>query len=355
MCEDNISVRGSTCGTFLYLWVQAESTDKVYTRPTASSAEGLNLAHGTQKNLRKAKCLVYILSVAKSEVEKVELQQDRAHALDSLGDCSRDKRFNYDGVELEEMNPHLRGRRGENHLGKTTPTSPDRDSNLDLPVLSSQALHDKRLANTLFVGSSTAEDGEIEVRTSLLIVESTMMGFSYEKRPLKRPRLGPPDVYPQEPKQKEDELTTINVKHGFATMPQLTDEFGTARNCNLTAVKVVEYFNQIMNKKEELNTLIPDTGRKRQQINPKDNFWPATARTKNAIEAWFKDLAGSKPLSSLSKKGYTMQPLITRTLCSHSLVALVCWYTVQPLITSSGFWGRLCIHSLLEHYAATHY
>jgi len=29
------------------------------------------------------------------------------------------------------------------------------------------------------------------------------MGFSYEKRPLKRPRLGPPDVYPQEPKQKE--------------------------------------------------------------------------------------------------------------------------------------------------------
>jgi mediator of RNA polymerase II transcription subunit 12 len=56
-----------------------------------------------------------------------------------------------------------------------------------------------------------------------------------------------------------------------------------------------------LTKKEELNTL-PDTGRKRQQINPKDNFWPATARTKNAIEAWFKDLAGSKPLSSLAKK-----------------------------------------------------
>lgn len=30
-----------------------------------------------------------------------------------------------------------------------------------------------------------------------------MMGFSYEKRYLKRPRLGPPDVYPQEPRQKE--------------------------------------------------------------------------------------------------------------------------------------------------------
>nr|CAD7399692.1 unnamed protein product [Timema cristinae] len=35
-------------------------------------------------------------------------------------------------VELEEVNPDLRGGRVENHLGKTTPSSPDRDSNLDL-------------------------------------------------------------------------------------------------------------------------------------------------------------------------------------------------------------------------------
>nr|CAD7259975.1 unnamed protein product [Timema shepardi] len=48
-------------------------------------------------------------------------------------------------VELEEVNPHLSGGRVENHLGKTTPSSPDRDSNLDLPVLSSRAQHDKRL------------------------------------------------------------------------------------------------------------------------------------------------------------------------------------------------------------------
>nr|CAD7424910.1 unnamed protein product [Timema monikensis] len=49
-------------------------------------------------------------------------------------------------VELEEVNPHLRGERMENHLGKTTPSSPDRDSNLGLPVLSSQAQHDKRVS-----------------------------------------------------------------------------------------------------------------------------------------------------------------------------------------------------------------
>nr|CAD7393816.1 unnamed protein product [Timema cristinae] len=49
-------------------------------------------------------------------------------------------------VELEEVNPHFRGGRVENHLGKTTPSSPDRDSNLNLPVLSSRAQHDKRVS-----------------------------------------------------------------------------------------------------------------------------------------------------------------------------------------------------------------
>nr|CAD7395224.1 unnamed protein product [Timema cristinae] len=50
-------------------------------------------------------------------------------------------------VEIEAVNPHLRGGRVENHLGKTTPSSPDRDSNLDLLILSSRAQHDKRLTN----------------------------------------------------------------------------------------------------------------------------------------------------------------------------------------------------------------
>lgn len=55
----------------------------------------------------------------------------------------------------------------------------------------------------------------------------------YEKRPLKRPRIGPPDVYPQEPKQKEDELTSVSVKHGFPTMSHLSDEFGSAKTAML--------------------------------------------------------------------------------------------------------------------------
>nr|CAD7575261.1 unnamed protein product [Timema californicum] len=47
-------------------------------------------------------------------------------------------------VELEDVNPHLRGERVENHLGKTNLSSPGRDSNLDFPVFSSRAQHDKR-------------------------------------------------------------------------------------------------------------------------------------------------------------------------------------------------------------------
>nr|CAD7569079.1 unnamed protein product [Timema californicum] len=65
-------------------------------------------------------------------------------------------------VELEEVNPHLRGGRVENHLGKTTPGSPNRDSNLDFPVLSSQAQHDKRVSQLRHRGGHvTAQEQEI--------------------------------------------------------------------------------------------------------------------------------------------------------------------------------------------------
>nr|CAD7428211.1 unnamed protein product [Timema monikensis] len=41
----------------------------------------------------------------------------------------------------KEMNPDFCGGRVENHLIKTTPSSPERDSNLDLPILGSLALY----------------------------------------------------------------------------------------------------------------------------------------------------------------------------------------------------------------------
>lgn len=41
----------------------------------------------------------------------------------------------------------------------------------------------------------------------------------FEKRPLKRAKLGPPDVYPQDPKQKEVYLlqNTDNIQNSMPT------------------------------------------------------------------------------------------------------------------------------------------
>uniref|UniRef100_A0A8C4MS23 Mediator complex subunit 12L n=1 Tax=Equus asinus asinus TaxID=83772 RepID=A0A8C4MS23_EQUAS len=126
--------------------------------------------------------------------------------------------------------------------------------------------------------------------------------LSYEQRPLKRPRLGPPDVYPQDPKQKEDELTAVNVKQGFNNQPAFTgDEHGSARNIVINPSKIGAYFSSILAEKLKLNTF-QDTGKKKPQVNSKDNYWLVTARSQSAIHSWFSDLAGNKPLAILAKK-----------------------------------------------------
>uniref|UniRef100_A0A8C9L7X1 Mediator complex subunit 12 n=1 Tax=Pavo cristatus TaxID=9049 RepID=A0A8C9L7X1_PAVCR len=126
--------------------------------------------------------------------------------------------------------------------------------------------------------------------------------LSYEHRPLKRPRLGPPDVYPQDPKQKEDELTALNVKQGFNNQPAVSgDEHGSAKNVNFNPAKISSNFSSIIAEKLRCNTL-PDTGRRKPQVNQKDNFWLVTARSQSAINNWFTDLAGTKPLTHLAKK-----------------------------------------------------
>ena len=61
------------------------------------------------------------------------------------------------------------------------------------------------------------------------------------------------------------------------------------------------FINGAISRKIELNVL-PDTGKRRLQVNTKDNFWAVTPRHKHVVEAWMKDLAGTKPLSALAKK-----------------------------------------------------
>nr|CAD7570545.1 unnamed protein product [Timema californicum] len=83
-------------------------------------------------------------------------------------------------VELEEVNPHLREGRVENHLGKTTPSSPDRDFNLDLPVLSSRSFNTtSALAN---YATEEEEDRWRALQATLVAqLNSSKTGYEEEK------------------------------------------------------------------------------------------------------------------------------------------------------------------------------
>nr|CAD7442399.1 unnamed protein product [Timema bartmani] len=66
-------------------------------------------------------------------------------------------------LNVEEVNPHLRGGRVEKYLGKTTPSSPERDSNLDLIVLGSLAQHE-----TSALANYTTEAGQYVLESGIL-------------------------------------------------------------------------------------------------------------------------------------------------------------------------------------------
>ncbi|XP_056005371.1 mediator of RNA polymerase II transcription subunit 12-like protein isoform X2 [Ostrea edulis] len=138
---------------------------------------------------------------------------------------------------------------------------------------------------------------------------------SQESRPLKKPRLGPPDVYPQDSKQKEDELTAISVKLGFSNNPPSGwDEYGSARRENINQEKFGKDFISVLNRKTEYNTFQDTT--KKKQMPTKDIFWPA-AKNQSAMRAWFKDLSGNKPLSHLGRKvpTFNKKEEVFSTLC----------------------------------------
>ncbi|XP_055337250.1 mediator of RNA polymerase II transcription subunit 12-like protein [Paramacrobiotus metropolitanus] len=132
-----------------------------------------------------------------------------------------------------------------------------------------------------------------------------------QRRQLKKPRLGAPDVYPQELKQKEDELSARTLKEGFSyPVTSSTDEYGSARpganysTSALTASNVNAYFNGLLTKKEEFNT-IQDSAKKRSVFNSKEicTFFPVAKPTsKSLVDAWFKELNVSRPPLTPAKK-----------------------------------------------------
>lgn len=68
-----------------------------------------------------------------------------------------------------------------------------------------------------------------------------------------------------------------------------------------SAFQISSNFSSIIAEKLRCNTF-PDTGKRKPQVNQKDNFWLVTARSQSSINNWFTDLAGTKPLTQLAKK-----------------------------------------------------
>ncbi|KRX88671.1 Mediator of RNA polymerase II transcription subunit 12-like protein [Trichinella pseudospiralis] len=118
---------------------------------------------------------------------------------------------------------------------------------------------------------------------------------AWEKKPLKRPRLGQPD----------DELTAEKVRQGYIYKPPLLNEYESLRsqrfdeNLDDYFIKLTQSYNAIVSKKAEINAL-QDSYKKKSGFK-EPSIWHLAAKPKGQ-DTWFKDLSGNKPLSALGKR-----------------------------------------------------
>ena len=149
-----------------------------------------------------------------------------------------------------------------------------------------------------------------------------------------KPKLGLPDVYPQNPDQKEDKLSEVHVKQGFTSSYvnlSSQDEYGSAigKAIAVQPSKLWNSFKDILVKKEDLNTLQESKDKSRKQpINIRDDFWLVTGKNKNLCDKYFRDLAGDKDFRFLAKK----VPIFNR---NEEIIVKLVEFDVPP---SRGVW-----------------
>lgn len=91
------------------------------------------------------------------------------------------------------------------------------------------------------------------------------------------------------------------MKQGFLGTPTIAEEYGSARNANLTSNKFGAFFSSLLAKKQEICTF-QDTSKRKPLFNPKESLWLVTPRNKPQVDIWFRDLASSKSLTSVARK-----------------------------------------------------
>ncbi|XP_039264438.2 mediator of RNA polymerase II transcription subunit 12-like isoform X1 [Styela clava] len=159
----------------------------------------------------------------------------------------------------------------------------------------------------------------------------TSLNSILENRALIRTRIGPPDVYPQDPKQKEDELTSVNVKQGFINQtPYFCDsgETGSAQHYPIDITKLNRSFNDIVRQKQ-INNTFNDTVKKRPALT-KDNFWLVpVAKNRNHLQQWIKELRGGKSLNYLGRRVpiFSKKEEVFQTLAENQItIVRATWY-----------------------------
>uniref|UniRef100_A0A915PR29 Mediator complex subunit Med12 domain-containing protein n=1 Tax=Setaria digitata TaxID=48799 RepID=A0A915PR29_9BILA len=151
-----------------------------------------------------------------------------------------------------------------------------------------------------------------------------------ERRALKRNRLGPPDVYPQDAKQEEDNLGADRLKKGYQVAVTSYEHESIVYNVKMprldrlddTMLRGAQLVMQIMAKKMELNANLDKERKRTGNTITKDNIGsggnnvgggPQTlfqqfnhnvekAKKSKERNDWFTDLAHGKPLAVLARK-----------------------------------------------------
>nr|CAD7573761.1 unnamed protein product [Timema californicum] len=109
---------------------------------------------------------------ASASSRSLELELDNSPECEVwIPDSKKDGR-----LEDEYILGDIVGRKRENRLGKTTPSSPDRDSNLDLSVLGGRSQLDKRVIRV----ETERQQNASRTKTILVAMETTM----FQSRPI---------------------------------------------------------------------------------------------------------------------------------------------------------------------------
>ncbi|KAJ1359720.1 hypothetical protein KIN20_018505, partial [Parelaphostrongylus tenuis] len=132
-----------------------------------------------------------------------------------------------------------------------------------------------------------------------------------DKRILRRHKIGPPDVHPQEPRQEEDNLSNERLRKGYQVGTTPYEHESLLFNSRSTKLDRLDeahtkfgvLLNSVLHRKGEINANL-DKERRKIGRRPERNLHRQRRKER---ASWFTDLARGKALSELAKKVLTIK------------------------------------------------